>query len=569
MKDESLHRNNLILFITAGTLFFSALFLSAFFWLSGNSDLADILLDIQVNNKLWETVNQRDFVPPDGPIVIPFRYGPEGTMLVPVQLGKRQVQFIFDTGSSICTLWKESVPGDVLVHDGKFLGTHLSYCNLPDTRLGGIFLGGSTVKVERRWCRDAQNSAGLLGGSLFKHFDVTIDYAAKQIILSKHVSHKRTSPAALVVPFHLTDDMLWVHLTLGTEKTVDAVVDTGCLFNSISVTALRSYVKVSKKSWAQFNNMKIGDVEFNTPIFEIDDGLRPGVPPLIGNGTLSQYRTTIDFKDSKLILEPRTSGTATPVRTLSQAFYHLVKKEYKTAVAEFTDVIKTEPELGDLAYGGRAECFAALKSYKQATDDYSKLLTSTPAWAYSGRGYMYQQQKMYQKSSDDFSKSISLRILPPKEIWLPGKEAPIFPENSNEYLSWLYSSRAWNHVQLDEYRKAINDYTKSIELKPGDPTKYSARAWCYDILGYSREAVDDYSQAIRLSPKNADAYMNRARSREKLKEYQAAIDDYSKAIALQPKTKDAYYFRSLLLEKTGRNDLATKDRPTVKQPDGK
>ena len=46
-------------------------------------------------------------------------------------------------------------------------------------------------------------------------------------------------------------------------------------------------------------------------------------------------------------------------------------------------------------------------------------------------------------------------------------------------------------------------------------------------------AIEDYTKAIEINPSNALGYRERGRAKEKLEDYQGAIDDYTKAIEIR------------------------------------
>ncbi len=52
--------------------------------------------------------------------------------------------------------------------------------------------------------------------------------------------------------------------------------------------------------------------------------------------------------------------------------------------------------------------------------------------------------------------------------------------------------------------------------------------------GNYRGAIDDWSKAIEINPQDADAYYNRDIAKTNLGDYQGAIDDYTKAIEINP-----------------------------------
>ncbi|HEX7414509.1 MAG TPA: tetratricopeptide repeat protein, partial [Bacteroidia bacterium] len=58
-------------------------------------------------------------------------------------------------------------------------------------------------------------------------------------------------------------------------------------------------------------------------------------------------------------------------------------------------------------------------------------------------------------------------------------------------------------------------------------------------------AIEDYTKAIELNPKYANAYMVRGMCKDELKDYNGSIQDYNKAIELNPKYTDAYMARGL------------------------
>ncbi|GAB4329326.1 MAG: tetratricopeptide repeat protein [Bacteroidales bacterium] len=65
----------------------------------------------------------------------------------------------------------------------------------------------------------------------------------------------------------------------------------------------------------------------------------------------------------------------------------------------------------------------------------------------------------------------------------------------------------------------------------------------YDMKGQPEKALQDFSRAIELNPKYTVAYNNRGIVNGMLGNYQAALNDFNKAIELNPEYADAYYNR--------------------------
>ncbi|AIL64672.1 Tetratricopeptide repeat protein [Rickettsiales bacterium Ac37b] len=100
-------------------------------------------------------------------------------------------------------------------------------------------------------------------------------------------------------------------------------------------------------------------------------------------------------------------------------------------------------------------------------------------------------------------------------------------------MSLCYKYRGQNYYLLTEYQKAIDDYTKSIELSPDYASYYYHRGEAHLKLGKYEEAIIDCTKAIALEKnnfKNIISYKIRSHAYYALKQYQAAISDYAEVI---------------------------------------
>ncbi|MFC1870224.1 tetratricopeptide repeat protein, partial [Chloroflexota bacterium] len=85
-----------------------------------------------------------------------------------------------------------------------------------------------------------------------------------------------------------------------------------------------------------------------------------------------------------------------------------------------------------------------------------------------------------------------------------------------------------------EYLKAIEAFTKAIDLDPDLALAFNNRGWSYIELGQYEQAIADCNQAIELEPDLALAHSNRGRAYIELGQYEQAITDFDKAMALDP-----------------------------------
>ncbi len=100
-------------------------------------------------------------------------------------------------------------------------------------------------------------------------------------------------------------------------------------------------------------------------------------------------------------------------------------------------------------------------------------------------------------------------------------------------------------TKLKQYREAIQDYDKVIELNPEDAEAYNNRGIAKADLKQYQEAIQDYDKAIELNPEYADAYNNRGATKVTLEQYREAIQDYDKALELNPGFSDAIHNRAV------------------------
>ena len=60
-----------------------------------------------------------------------------------------------------------------------------------------------------------------------------------------------------------------------------------------------------------------------------------------------------------------------------------------------------------------------------------------------------------------------------------------------------------------DFKKAIEFYTKAIEIDNKHFKAYLNRGFAYDKIGETDKAISDYSRAVTIEPKNAYCYYNR------------------------------------------------------------
>ena len=129
----------------------------------------------------------------------------------------------------------------------------------------------------------------------------------------------------------------------------------------------------------------------------------------------------------------------------------------------------------------------------------------------------------------------------------------------NSYFAEAYSNRGYAKYLLGEEENALQDYDKAIELNPNLSEAYNNRGNAKESLGDENGALEDFDKAIELNPDYANAYNNRGIVKRELGDTTGAMIDFNKAIELKGDFPEAYCNRGVLKEKIGDNDGALLD----------
>ena len=103
-----------------------------------------------------------------------------------------------------------------------------------------------------------------------------------------------------------------------------------------------------------------------------------------------------------------------------------------------------------------------------------------------------------------------------------------------------YFLSAYEKAELMNYKEAIADYTKAIEINDWfdnpnsifQPVAYEGRASAKLALKDNKGAIADFTKAIELNPNFTDAYTNRGISKERVGDLNGACLDWRKAAKL-------------------------------------
>ncbi len=109
-------------------------------------------------------------------------------------------------------------------------------------------------------------------------------------------------------------------------------------------------------------------------------------------------------------------------------------------------------------------------------------------------------------------------------------------EDPNEIFN-----RAYRTNEKGDYLKAIKEYSKYLELVPGDASGYYNRGLAKYTLKQYGEAVKDFEKTAEIDPNKASVFLYKGYGNEMLENCAQAIDDFRKAIELGEKNNPELY----------------------------
>ncbi len=193
-------------------------------------------------------------------------------------------------------------------------------------------------------------------------------------------------------------------------------------------------------------------------------------------------------------------------------------KRWQSSVTLFADVVARNPTSAYAFYtygkiqNVNGDPDGAVKSYIKSVE-----LDSTIAEVYFCRATIYFAKKNYEPAIRDYLKAEQLK--------------PVYTENLNN-LAFLYS-------EIGEMDKSIEYYGKAIAVGPNEYL-YRRRATCYTFQKNYKDALADYAKAIELNPDLSESYFNRGVCYYYTQRMDSACIDWKKAAEMGYATAKEY-----------------------------
>lgn len=198
---------------------------------------------------------------------------------------------------------------------------------------------------------------------------------------------------------------------------------------------------------------------------------------------------------------------------------------WKNSETLWTHVLKYYPT-ADTPWANRAQYYRDNGKVKEALFDFSQYIKLQPEEpeAYNSKARLYfnfQEKDSLIKALDNFSKAIELNA------------------NNSEYLV----NRGSTYAKLNQKEKAILDFDQAEKIDPDYPNIYFNRFQLYNSMENWEKALQDIDSYLKLNPHNAKLWLEKARLHMILKQFEEWLNASDNAISREPKNGLIYYER--------------------------
>lgn len=212
-------------------------------------------------------------------------------------------------------------------------------------------------------------------------------------------------------------------------------------------------------------------------------------------------------------------------RIILQGLYMRIENIIKTLGLKYFDDKNSHNVKRDFYLRARFMIFISASRNNDAINAISQLIEEYPYPSYYfQRSKVYVIQKQYKLAMDDLNKAIELS-----------------PSDS-----MLYYHRAILKQRLRDISGAFFDYDSAINYNQNNYSYYLSRGLLHEESGRYKNALDDFKKSIQLNPKNVKAFQEFAWCKYKLHRYNEALSFANIAMQLNDNDASTYYIKGCI-----------------------
>ena len=263
--------------------------------------------------------------------------------------------------------------------------------------------------------------------------------------------------------------------------------------------------------------------------------------------------------------------------------------KYENAITDFDSAVFYHPGLPK-AYLNRGSVYYEVAStnltqnktvyYQNALKDFNKVIELTPDKpnGYYNRGLVYKDAQLYSEAITDFQFAIDNQIdiieaYTYLGICLTGvkkyseaekafNKAIELDNNDAEF----YYNRSVLYATINEPKLQIKDLEKVVSIDSDYPSGYHNLAYVYRMsFANYQKAVDYYTKSLEINPDNIKSRFQRSKCYGELKEYDNVITDLDYLVKRIPTETILYEMRIETNQILGNSNEVEKDKKTLQE----
>ena len=239
---------------------------------------------------------------------------------------------------------------------------------------------------------------------------------------------------------------------------------------------------------------------------------------------------------------------------------YAIKGTYDKAIEDYNKAIAINPNYS-YAYTLRGNFYGLKKELDRAFEDYSKAIFLNPndAFAYTWRGTIYILKGQNDRAFYDLNQAITIDPKSGKAYLYRGALYSDIGQNDKAISDLKTACELGEEIGCEQLRK-----TYGITARNPDASRKEAFLFLKNGLDYSKKkqfdrAIQEFTKAINLEPRYTTAYYDRGCAYSGKGDHEKAIEDFSIAIAIDSSYANAYYNRGITYEKKSQMEKAKAD----------
>lgn len=194
---------------------------------------------------------------------------------------------------------------------------------------------------------------------------------------------------------------------------------------------------------------------------------------------------------------------------------HQQLEDHEMAVQAFSQVIRMQPRIPQV-YCSRAHSFQKLKAYTEALADGDAAVGLDPAHleGHFARGIALRHLERIEEAVEAYDATLSLGPYPAasrnratlryflEDYVGAADDITTYIGTLSEVPAIEWHMRGVFYCAAQQYRRAVEDFTRAIDADPREVGSYFRRNYCYKELGETEAAAKDWKIGMKLLGKD-------------------------------------------------------------------